>query len=125
MTITKKYHIVAVILLVLSILLNVTPLAAYTIIGLTSASLVVEKVALTSTIFVVLIMSVVAWINKITMRSRIWLIMLALYFCLDTIITPLLIIAVTQIIDEIIVCPLRKKYQNRYIINKEIDKRGV
>lgn len=124
MNITKKYHIAAIILLVVSILLNVAPLATYVMLGLTSGAVIVEKVALTSTIFVVLIMSCVAWMNKTVMRSRIWLIMLGLFFCLDSIATPLIIIAVTQVVDELIVCPLRARYKNRYTINKEIDKRS-
>jgi hypothetical protein len=125
MNITKKYHIAAIILLVVSILLNVAPLATYVMLGLTSGAVIVEKVALTSTIFVVLIMSCVAWMNKTVMRSRIWLIMLGLFFCLDSIATPLIIIAITQVVDELIVCPLRARYKNRYTINKEIDKRNM
>ena len=95
MNITKKYHIAAIVLLVVSILLNITPLATYVIIGLTSSAVIIEKVALTSTIFIVLIMSCVAWLNKTVMRSRIWIIMLALFFVLDSIATPLIIVAVT------------------------------
>lgn len=125
MNITKKYHIAAIILLVVSILLNVAPLATYVMLGLTSGAVIVEKVALTSTIFIVLIMSCVAWMNKTVMRSRIWLIMLGLFFCLDSIATPLIIIAITQVVDELVVCPLRARYKNRYTINKEIDKRNM
>lgn len=123
--ITKKYRIIAVLLLIISILFNVAPLAAYTITGLVEADLTTEKVALTSTIFVVAILSVVAWVNKTTMRSRVWIVMLGLYFCLDSFITPLLIIAITQILDEWIISPLHKYYRNKYRINKEMDHRGV
>ena len=123
--ITKNYRIIAAVLLILSILFNVAPLAAYTITGLVEADLTTEKVALTSTIFVVAILSVVAWVNKTTMRSRVWIVMLGLYFCLDSFITPLLIIAITQILDEWIISPLHKYYRNKYRINKEIDHRGV
>lgn len=120
---TKKYRCWAAILLIISILLNVAPIAAYTIIGFVQADLIVEKVALTSTIFIVGIMSLVALVNKTTMRSRIWVILLGLYMCLDSFITPLIIIAITQILDEWFVSPIHKSCRNRYIINKEIDKR--
>lgn len=123
--ITKRYRAIAVILLIVSILFNVAPLAAYTITGLAEADLVVEKVALTSTVFVVAILSVVAWVNKTTMRSRVWIVMLGLYFCLDSFVVPLLIIAITQILDEWIISPLHKYFRNKYRINKEIDHRGV
>lgn len=122
---TKKYRIVSALLLIVSILLNVAPLGAYTIIGLSEANLVSEKVALVSTVFVVLILSVVAWVNKTTMRSRIWVVILGLYFCLDSFIAPLLVIAITQVLDEWFISPLHKHYKNKYIINKEIDKRGI
>lgn len=120
---TKRYRIIAFLLLITTILLNVGPLAVYSIIGLIEANLVVEKVALSCTIFVVLILSAVAWVNKTTMRSRVWVIILGLYFCLDYFIVPLLIIAITQVLDEWIVSPARKHYKNKYIINKEFDKR--
>lgn len=120
---TKRYRLIAGLLLAATILLNVGPLAAYSAIGLAQADLITEKVALTSTIFVVLILSAVAWVNKTTMRSRVWVIILGLYFCLDHFITPLLIIAITQVLDEWIVSPARKHYKNKYIINKELDKR--
>ena len=122
---TKTYKLVAGLLLIVSILLNVAPLGAYTIIGLSEANLVSEKVALVSTVFVVLILSVIAWINKTTMRSRIWVVILGLYFCLDSFIAPLLIIAITQVLDEWIISPLHKYYKNKYSINREIDKRGI
>lgn len=120
---TKRYRLIAGLLLVATILLNVGPLATYSIIGLIEANLITEKVALTCTIFVVLILSAVAWVNKTTMRSRVWVIILGLYFCLDHFITPLLIIAITQVLDEWIVSPARKHYKNKYTINKELDKR--
>ena len=121
--ITKKLRIAAVLLLIISILLNVGPLAAYTIMGLAEADLTTEKVALASAVFVVLILSVVAWVNKTTMRSRIWVILLGLYFCLDNFVVPLLVIAITQILDEWIISPLYHYYQNKYTINREIDRR--
>lgn len=120
---TKKYKALATILLLFSIALNLAPLVGFTISGIVTAELVVEKVALTCTIFVVLIMSIVSWANKIVMRSKIWIIMLGLYFCLDNFVLPIIIIGVTQIVDELIVSPLRNHYRNKYTINKEIDKR--
>jgi hypothetical protein len=120
---TKKLRFWATILLVISILLNVAPVAIYTVIGFVEADLVVEKIALTSTIFIVIIMTLVAIVNKTTMRSRIWVIILGLYACLDMFITPLIIIAVCQVVDEWLANPIYKSCRNRYIINKEIDKR--
>ena len=123
--ITKKYRFWSFFFLFFSILLNVAPIGAYTITALINANLVVEKVALISTVFVVLILSIVAWVNKTTMKSRVWIVMLGLYFCLDEFIVPLLIIAITQILDEWIVAPLHGYFRNIYTINREIDRRGT
>ena len=120
---TKKYHIWSIIFGIMSVLANIAPLATYAIMGFVEADLVVEKVGLASTIFVVLIMSLISWINKTTMRSRVWVIVLVLYFCLHNFITPLIIIACCQIADEWIISPLHKFCHDRYVINKQIDKR--
>lgn len=120
---TKKYRLLTWIFGIFTFLCNVGPLAVYAIQGLCTADLIVEKVSLTCTIFVVVLLSVIAWVNKTTMRSRVWVVMLGLYFSLDHFITPLIIIAVTQILDEWIINPLYKYFKNKYRINKEIDKR--
>lgn len=122
--ITKKYRLIAAILLITSLLLNLAPLGYYTIDALISAELVAEKVKLCMTVFVVLIMSIVSWVNKTTSRSKIWVIIIGLYLCLDSFLTPLLLIGITQIADEWIVSPLHKNFRNKYTINKQIDRRG-
>ena len=120
---TKTYRIWFWILAVLSFLLCVGPLAAYSVSALIAADLVIEKVALASTVFIVLIMSVVSWLNKIALRSRLWIILIGLYICLDSIMTPLIIIAACQVIDEIIVCPIKNNLSTKLTISKELDKR--
>ena len=121
--ITKKYRIIAAVLLIITILLNVGPLATYSVIAFCEADLVVEKVSLTCTVFIVLIMTLYSMVSKTALRSRIWIILLGMYFCLDYILTPLIIIAVCQVADEIIFNPLYRHYHNKYTINREIDKR--
>jgi hypothetical protein len=37
--------------------------------------------------------------------------------------TPLIIIAVCQVIDELIVCPVKNSLSNKLTISKELDKR--
>ena len=120
---TKKYKTLSILFLVFSLLLNLVPIIVYSIEALGSNGVIVEKVTFCLTVFVVLILSAVAWINKTTMKSRVWIIMLGLYVCLDHFIGPLLIIGITQILDEWIASPLRKHYKNKYVINKELDNR--
>lgn len=120
---TKTYRFKYWMLFAFSLLLNICPLAVYTIQALLQGQLVYQKVALTMTVFVVLIMTVISIINKITLKSRLWIILIGLYLCLGEILTPLIIIAVCQIADEVIVHPLKGHYKNKLTISKEIDKR--
>lgn len=122
--ITKKYRLAATILLLVSILLNILPLGYYTVDALINAEFIMDQVKLCMTVFVVLIMSIVSWVNKTTSRSKIWVIIIGLYLCLDNFLVPLLLIGITQIADEWFVNPLHKSFRNKYIINKQIDRRG-
>ena len=120
---TKKYRRLFWLFTILSLLLNIAAPAYYIFDGLLGDGIIVEKVALSASVFIVILLSAVAYVNKTTMRSRIWILLLGLYVCLDTILTPLLIIAITQILDEWIISPLAKSYHNKLTINKQIDKR--
>lgn len=120
---TIKYKRLKWLFLIISILLNVTPLVSYTLIGLFEATLIIQKATLSMTVFVVLIMSIISWINKITLRSKLWILLIGLYIALQNILTPLILIAVCQIIDELIINPLYKRYSKLQNIHKEIDKR--
>lgn len=122
---TKKLRFWFIILTILSILLNIGPVAVYAVIGLVQGTLLIEKVALSMTIFVVAILSVIAWANKLVLRSRLWILLAGLFFVLDAFAAPLIIIGVCQVLDELFVCPIKKKIKTRYIVNKEMDRRGV
>lgn len=120
---TKKTRIYSILFTILSVLLNIGPIATYTIIALVNSNLTYQKVALSMTVFVVLILTVISMANKVAMKSRLWVILIGLYICLDYIMTPLIIIAICQVVDELIVSPLAKHYRLRYKINKEMDLR--
>ena len=120
---TQKYRKFFWLFVILSFVLNIAPLAYYGITAFIGTELVIEKVTLSATVFAVVIMSIVAWSNKIVLRSRIWILMIGLYICLDNIIVPLAVIAICQCADELIVCPLKKLFGRKLLINKEIDKR--
>ena len=122
---TKKLRTWLIILTVLSLLLNVGPVAVYAIMGLVEGTLLIEKVALSMTIFVVAILSVIAWANKLVLRSRLWILLAGLFFVLDAFAAPLIIIGVCQVLDELFVCPIKKRIKTRYIVNKEMDRRSV
>lgn len=122
---TKKLHTWLIVLIILSFLLNVGPIAAYCVIAFVEGTVLVEKVALSMTLFVVAILSVIAWSNKLVLRSRLWILLAGLFFVLDAFAAPIIIIGVCQVLDELLVCPIKKRISTRYIVNKEMDRRGV
>ena len=72
----------------------------------------------------VLIFTIINVLIKHRIRCTIWILLLGIHACVENITTLLIIMAITTAIDEFIFEPLAKKYKNKYIINKEIDKRG-
>lgn len=120
---TRNFRRTYIIFGIISLLLNICPLAVYTIKAACESNLVREKVTLTMTVFIVLILTIVSLINKVTLRSRLWIVLLGIYVCLDNILTPLILIACCQVLDELIIRPLVKSSKNKLVINKQIDKR--
>ena len=57
-------------------------------------------------------------------RCGIWIVLTGLAYACNNIVPLLLIMAITTALDELVLTPLAKKYENLYTINKEIDKRG-
>lgn len=119
---TARYHKLNIFLGILSFFLNIGPLAFYGILGFAHAE-IHEKITLGLTVIVVLIMTLIALVNRISMRSRLWVLLCGLYVCLDYILVPLIVFAVCQIVDEVIVSPLHHKFKNLYTIHREIDRR--
>lgn len=120
---TKKYATLAVIFTILSFLLLAGPTAYYVVLGYMGAGVLVEKVALTATIAMSLVLTLLCAVNKVVFRSKIWLLVLALFFVIDHFLVMILVFGITQVIDELIVSPLAKHFRNKASINREIDKR--
>ena len=120
---TKKLKVKAAILGVLRVLLNIGPLVFYTILSLIQSDGIGTKITLGCTVTLVLIFSAVAWLNKIALRSRLWILLIGFWLCLDTFLPALIVIATCQVLDELVFTPLHKHYKNRVVINKEIDRR--
>lgn len=119
---TSKYRKLNIFMGLFSFLLNIGPLAFYGILGFTQAELH-EKITLGLTVIIVLIMTLIALVNRVAMRSRLWVLLCGLYICLDYILVPLIVFAVCQIVDELIASPLHHKFKNLYTIHREIDRR--
>lgn len=120
---TKKLKAKYITAALISILLNICPLLVFTIIAFISGTAIVHKVTLSMTLLLVLIFTLITLVNKTVFRSKLWILLIGLWLCLDNILTPLIVFASCQIIDELIVTPIKNHYRDRYKINKEIDKR--
>lgn len=120
---TQKYKKLSRCFFWLSWLIITTPMMVYLIrafiIGAPH-----QKVSLGLTVVVAAILTGISVMNKVVIRSTKWILMLGIYFVLKEILILMLLVAIGNILDEFIFTPLHKKYKNKYIINKEIDKRG-
>lgn len=106
----------------LSILLTFLPINIWFCIAL-SKSTEVTRVTLGLSLCIAMILTLANTLLKFSIRSTVWILLIGIYACLKNITALLVIIAVCTVIDEFIVHPLYKHFKNRYIINKEIDKR--
>ena len=118
---TKKIALTALILSIISILLSIGPLVFYSAKAFITSTSTTNKCILLSMISIGTILSIVCLINKYTPRCRIWLIVIGLYLCLDSILGTILVIAITQVLDELLVAPMARKYREKLHINKEMD----
>lgn len=120
---TKKLKIIYIILSIISALLILTPIIVYSIKGLAEGSFT-GRTTLTIMMMFTICLVIINVVKKYNLRSPLFLMLIGIYACLHNITTLLVIIAITTIIDELIIDPLRKSIKNKYIINKEIDKRS-
>lgn len=121
---TKKAKRGLLICRLLHILFFWCPLVVYTILGFVQGTAIVNKITLSCTLLIVLVLSLVSLVNKLALRSKLWVLLIGLWACLDTFMQPLILIATTQVIDELILSPLVSYYKTKVQINKELDKRG-
>lgn len=120
---TKKYHKLYILFRTLSVIVIFTPMLYYVIRGFIEGE-TTEKLTLTGTFFIAIILTVVNVLFKYSIRSTLWIIVLGVYSCIENIMPLLLMIAIGTIIDEFILTPLYRSYRNKYTIHREIDKRG-
>lgn len=119
---TRKYRNLSILFLTLSILVLVAPLAYYSIVGFIEGE-TTEKFTLGMTFVIAAILFVINILFKFHIRSTIWIIVLGIYFCLDSILPLIFMVAVGNILDEFLFTPLHKHYKSKASINKEIDRR--
>lgn len=120
---TTRYKNLCFLFFALSAIANVFPIAWFTIQALVDSTLVVQKVSLSMTVLIVLILSVYNLVKQQTMRCRIWIIVCGIYAAISNFMTAIIIITICQTLDELVFKNALAYYKDKYKINKEIDKR--
>ena len=122
--ITKRYKNLNILTFWLSVLLTLCPILIYVARAFISSEVQsVNKYTLGIMCSVALIVTIINIVAKLRLRCIPWILLLGIYICLKEITSLLVIMAITTIIDEMLVTPLHKSLKNKYIINKEMDKR--
>lgn len=123
-TMTNKYKKLSIITFLLSSICSLCPILIYVIKAFVDKDVQeVNKYTLGIMCSVALIVTIINIVGKLHLRCIPWILLLGIYVCLKNITTLLVIMAITTIIDELILVPLHKSFKNKYTINKEIDKR--
>lgn len=120
--ITKKYKRLSFIFGLLSLLCTIAPVTYFTVLGFINGE-IRDKVTLGVTLMLCLVLVFVNVIKKANLRSPVYIMILGIYTCLDNLISLFLIMAITTMLDEMVLTPLQRIYKNRAVINREIDKR--
>ena len=120
--VTKKYKIYTILLTILSFILLVVPIVVFSILAFINGE-PHEKLTLGCALTVSLILVLINALFKYHIRSTLWIAILGIYYCMDNILPLLLIIAISTILDEFVITPLKKKYKLQYTINNQFDKR--
>ena len=123
-TMTSKYKKLSILTFLLSAMCSLCPILIYVIKAFVDKDVQeVNKYTLGIMCSVALIVTIINIAAKLHLRCIPWILLLGIYVCLKDITALLVIMAITTIIDELILTPLHKSFKNKYTINKEIDKR--
>lgn len=127
---TKKYKIRRNILGFLSVLCTFGPVLFFGGQAVYQGIEIGEKATVDLTFLVIMtglaaILTLVGIFRKYVYRSIPYFMILGIYFLLETIVPLIITMAVCTILDELIFTPCYSYYKNLYVINREIDKRGI
>ena len=123
-TMTHKYKRLSILTFLLSAICSLCPILIYVLKAFIDNDVQeVNKYTLGIMCSVALVVTLINIVSKLHLRCIPWILLLGIYVCLKDITTLLVIMAITTIIDELILTPLHKSFKNKYTINKEIDKR--
>ena len=123
-TMTNKYKKLSILTFLLSAICSLCPILIYVIKAFVDKDVQeVNKYTLGIMCSVALVITLINIVAKLHLRCIPWILLLGIYLCLKDITALLVIMAITTIVDELVLTPLHKSFKNKYTINKEIDKR--
>lgn len=123
-TMTSKYKKLSILTFLLSAICSLCPILIYVIKAFVDKDVQeVNKYTLGIMCSVALVITLINIVAKLHLRCIPWILLLGIYLCLRDITSLLIIMAITTIVDELVLTPLHKSFKNKYTINKEIDKR--
>lgn len=121
--ITKSYKNKYILCTFLSWVITLAPMLVYVIIAFIQGN-TANKLTLGIICIGAIVLVAVNTLLKLHMRSIMWVLLIGVYICLKNITTLLVIVALTTIVDELVLTPLAKSYKTKFTINKEFDKRA-
>lgn len=120
MNVVKKNKLLFRLFKVLSLLCLWGPLLGFSFYALgSSQTVVVQKLGVSITLLAAIIISAFNIIAKKHLRSPFYLILLGLYIGLGQILTCLIVLVSTSLLDEFCFHPLCELYKAKYISSKE------
>lgn len=119
---TKKNRRLSRLFGFLSFICVSLPILIFLVLAFVNGS-VASQTTLGITFIIAIILTLINVIFKYHLRCTLWILLLGIYASLGNILNLLIIMAITTCLDEFAFTPLHIHYKNKYIINKEIDKR--
>lgn len=125
---SSKYKRNYWILEAISIALTVIPILYFLIDGFIKGN-TSGKAVLCTTSLIALVLGVINVVFKYHIRSTLWVTLIGIYYALDSslkssknaMLIVLIVLCATTMVDEFIICPLKKRYKEKYKMRKEIE----
>lgn len=121
--VTKAYKKKYLTCTILSWVLTFLPLIIFVIWGFIEGT-PHRKLALGGLMVIAAVLVVLNVLMKLSLRCIPWILLIGIYICLKEITVLLIVMAISTVLDELVLEPLAKTYKTKLTINKEIDKRG-
>lgn len=122
---TKKYRFWKNVLGFLSFLASFGVLAVFTVMGIIQGGGLATSttICLTLTSVAAIILALIGVMNKVHLRSTMYVAMIGLWIALENIVPFIITLGICTILDELLFTPLYHRFKEDYHTNKQIDKR--